>query len=374
MFRVGQRMPIVIVAPQVWSPLDFLIRLRRKSFRPIAAEYEVVDGIEVFRPKVFSVPGFFKSLDGWFMARGSRKVFQSIVKNFKPTIVDAHFVYPDGFAAGLLAKESGLPLTITIRGSKDEWLIGTSREPMLKRALHQATRLFAVSDALKQNVAVKLGVAADKVRVVGNGVDLAKFYQVDRHEARARLGIAPATKVMIGVGGLIPRKGFHRVIPLVKQISKDVPDFLYLIVGGGFSQGDMRTSLEELAVSNGVSAHVKFCGPQKPEDLKWFYGAADIFVLATEHEGWANVFLEAMACGLPVITTDVGGNSQVVNSKSLGTIIPYWEPAGFACAITEALGQAWDRAQIMNYAKSNDWQSRVDVLEQEFNQINKACA
>ena len=169
MFRVGQRMPIVIVAPQVWSPLDFLIRLRRKSFRPIAAEYEVVDGIEVFRPKVFSVPGFFKSLDGWFMARGSRKVFQSIVKNFKPTIVDAHFVYPDGFAAGLLAKESGLPLTITIRGSKDEWLIGTSREPMLKRALHQATRLFAVSDALKQNVAVKLGVAADKVRAIHDG-------------------------------------------------------------------------------------------------------------------------------------------------------------------------------------------------------------
>ena len=364
LFRLGKVVPIVVIAPQIWSPLDWLIRLRRKSFRPVADVYEKDQGIEIFRPRVFSFPGFFKSLDGWFMARGSRRCFDKVVKDFRPNIVDAHFLYPDGYAASTLARRAGLPYVVTIRGSKDEWLIGTDREPKLRETLHAASAVIAVSDALKRDVGIKLGLSDSDVQVVGNGVDLSKFHPVDKTEARARLGIAADAPVMIGVGGLIDRKGFHRIIPLVRALREKYPKLVYLIVGGGFSQGDMLARLKQLAEQCGVAENVRFCGPQLPQDLKWFYGAADIFTLATEHEGWANVFLEAMACGLPVLTTDVGGNSQVVAHAGLGKVSPYWDPEAYTQMLSEALSREWHRDEIIAYAKSNQWEDRIRVLEQ----------
>lgn len=366
MFRVAQRLPLVIVAPQPWSPLDWLVRLFRRSFRPSAAVYEVMDGIPVYRPRYVSVPGIMKRLDGRLMAAGAWPVVRRIQQDFRPTLVDAHFLYPDGYAATLLAKRLSVPVTITIRGSKDEWLIGTSREPFLRKALERATKLFAVSEALKRDVAVRLGQPAAKVAVIGNGVDLARFSRVDRSEARARLGIDAAARVVIGVGALNERKGFHRVIPLLPALRVTVPNLLYLIVGGGTTQADLRGSLEKLAKEHGVEDIVRFCGPQPQDKLKWYFGASDVFALATAHEGWANVFLEAMACGLPVITTDVGGNAEVVRGPEYGTLVPYWDPVGFSAALLEALQRSWDSDRIAGFAAGNEWTQRIDQLLAEF--------
>jgi glycosyltransferase involved in cell wall biosynthesis len=372
MFRVGKRLPIVVVAPQAWSPFDWIVRLFRKSFRPMAPERETMDGVEVNRPRWFSLPGVAKRFDGWLMWRGTERCVREIHQRFGATIVDAHFLYPDGWAATRIAKRLGLPCTITIRGSKDEWLIGTNREPFLAQAMRSATTLFAVSEALKRDVAVRLGIDANKVTVIGNGVDLEKFAPVDKAEARRRLGIAHDAKVIIGVGGLIPRKGFHRVIPLIPALRNRHPGLVYLIVGGGTTQADMRGQLEALAREHGVAENVRFCGAQQPEDLKWFYGAADAFVLATEHEGWANVFLEAMACGLPVITTGVGGNAQVVANATLGTVVDWWNAEAFRDAVDRALLQDWDRDAIINYAGSNTWDDRIDRLVVQFESIGAA--
>jgi teichuronic acid biosynthesis glycosyltransferase TuaC len=368
LFRFGKLAPIVVIAPQVWSPFDGILRLVRKSFRPLAPEYEVMDGVEVYRPKVLSIPKILKRWDGFLMARGSKSCMAKVVAKFKPTLIDAHFLYPDGYAASILAKDFKLPLTITLRGSKDEWLIGTDREPYLKKALHSATSLISVSAALKRDVAQRLGVESSKVTVIGNGVDLEKFTPVDRQVARRKLNLADEAKVLISVGGLIPRKGFHRIIPLLPALREKHPSLVYLIVGGGTTQADMRSELEQLAAKHGVSDCVRFCGPQQPADLQWFYGAADIFCLATEHEGWANVFLEAMACGLPVITTDVGGNLEVVTEERFGTVVPYFNPKAFQNALDESLLRTWDRASIIAYARNNTWDKRMQVLMQTLSQ------
>lgn len=123
MSRIGKHVPIIVVSPQAWSPFDWVLRLFRKTYRPPTSAHEVIQGVEVFRPRVLSVPRFLKGLDGWFMAAGSRRIVRKIVESFQPTIVDAHFLYPDGYAASLLARRHGLPLTITIRGSKDATLV-----------------------------------------------------------------------------------------------------------------------------------------------------------------------------------------------------------------------------------------------------------
>jgi teichuronic acid biosynthesis glycosyltransferase TuaC len=220
-------------------------------------------------------------------------------------------------------------------------------------------------------VAIPLGKPIGETVVIGNGVDLGKFFRRDKFEARARLNIPKDAKVIIGVGGLIARKGFHRVIPLIPELVKRYSDLKYLIVGGGFSQGDMHAELVALAKSHGVEKHVIFCGAQPTSELSWYYSAADSFVLATEHEGWANVFLEAMACGLPVVTTLVGGNTEVVKSQSIGLLSPFWNPEMFLSNISASLERVWDRHEIVNYALANQWDRRIDALEQIFFEVLK---
>lgn len=369
MFRVARKLPIVVVAPQPWSPFDWLVRRFRPSFRPVAPAHETMDGIEVYRPRFFCLPGVLKRLDGWFMARATLPTVRRLAEQGGAPIIDAHFLYPDGWAATRIAARLGLPVTITIRGSKDEWLIGTDREPFLVEAMRSANRLFAVSQALVRSVVQRLGIDADKVTVIGNGVDLERFAPVDRAEARRRLGIAPGAKVIIGVGNLVPSKGFHRVIALLPELRRRHPGLMYLIVGGGSSQGDQRAELEALARRLGVAEIVRFCGRQPQEVLKWHYGAADVFAQATEFEGWSNVLLEAMACGLPVVTTRVGGNAEVVTDSSLGELVDWWDPDVFRDAIDRALARDWDRARIIAYARSNTWDDRVGRLVTAFREL-----
>ena len=109
-----------------------------------------------------------------------------------------------------------------------------------------------------------------------------------------------------------------------------------------------------------------FLGTLAPEDLKVPLSAADVFVLSTHNEGWANVFLEAMACGLPVVTTDVGGNAEVVANAKLGILVPFGHPDKLAQAIADALDREWDRDAIVAHAKSNGWDRCVSVLVDEF--------
>ncbi len=369
MFRVARRLPIVVVAPQAWSPFDALIRLFRPTFRPMAERHEKMDGIDVYRPRWLSLPGIGKRFDGRLMALCTEGCVRRVHRDFRATAIDAHFLYPDGWAATRIAKRLGLPATITIRGSKDEWLIGTSREKGLREAMQSAAKLFAVSQALARNVAQRLGVASSKVEVIGNGVDTERFAPVDRVEARRRLGLAPDAPVLIGVGNLIESKGFQRVVPLLPRLRERHPGLVYLIVGGGATQGDLRASLEAQARACGVVEAVRFCGTRPQDELRWFYGAADVFVLATEFEGWANVFLEAMACGLPVVTTRVGGNAEVVREPDTGELVDWWDAEAFAAACDRALQRDWDRRAIIDYARSHAWDDRVDRLVDEFTRL-----
>ena len=226
---------------------------------------------------------------------------------------------------------------------------------------------------MKQAVATKLGQPDAKTVVIGNGIDLERFTPVDRLEARARLGLPANAPVIVGVGGLVERKGFHRLIALLPSLEERVPGVQLLIVGGGTTQEDMSGRLRALASELGVERAVHFCGPQPPEGLKWFYGAADVFALATAHEGWANVFLEAMACGLPVVTTRVGGNAEVVASESVGTLVPFWEPDACVDALVDALVRDWNRTAIRQYAEQHSWDARIRILKREFAALASAA-
>ncbi len=366
MFRVAKRLPLVVVAPQPWSPFDWIVRLVRKSFRPQAILRETVDGVEVHRPRFLSVPGILKRFDGWLMAMSTVRYVARLQRRFGATLIDAHFLYPDGYAATLIGARLGLPVTITIRGSKDQRLIGTDREPLLRAAAQHAARLIAVTQSLATDVGGALGQPPSRIEVIGNGVDLVRFARKDRSLARGRLGIEADAKVIIGVGNLIELKGFQRVIPLLPRLRRRFPNLVYLIVGGASSQGDLSVRLRALAIEYGVSDCVRLVGAQPHEELAWFYSAADVFALATEYEGWANVFLEAMACGLPVVSTRVGGNAEVVHEPDTGVLVDYWDPDAFAGALEERLDRPGDPETMVAHATGNSWDARIDRLVKIF--------
>jgi glycosyltransferase involved in cell wall biosynthesis len=259
---------------------------------------------------------------------------------------------------------------VTLRGTEPGHLREPSKRKAMERVFATASRVFAVSSSLAR-VASSHGAPADRLRVIGNGVDIDRFNRIDRNLARTRLGIAPGAPVLISVGGLVERKGFHRVIEQMPALRLRWPDLVYLVVGGPSPEGDMTRELQAQVRRLGCEEAVRFCGSVAPADLHVHLSAADVFVLATRNEGWANVFLEAMACGLPVVTTDVGGNAEVVSSPTLGAIIDFGDEDALREAISQAIQRTWDREVIVSYARSNQWTERVETLVGEFRAIRR---
>ena len=367
MFRVGRHVPIVVVAPQPWFPGQGIVRRFRPHFRPMAPRREVMDGIAVHRPYFFCIPAVLKWTDGLFMALSSFLAVRRVARDHSANVIDAHFGYPDGYAAVLLGRWLKLPVIITLRG-KEERQARTGVAAPLQKAIVGADQLIAVSAAL-QALAIEQGADPARVQVIGNGIDLAKFTAVPRLEARQWIGLPADAKVLISVGTLVERKGFHRVIECLPGLLAAHPTLHLVIVGGAGAEGDIGAQLRRMVRTLGLDDHVHFQGPLAPDRLSVALSAADVFVLATSYEGWANVFLEAMACGLPVVTTDVGGNAQVVNDRSLGRVVPFGDPDRLRGAIDEALKTSWDRALIRAYAESNSWDRRMQPLIDAYHQL-----
>jgi teichuronic acid biosynthesis glycosyltransferase TuaC len=333
----------------------------------MASTYEVMDGIAIHRPRFFCIPGIFKWTDGLFMALSTFFATRRIAREHRANIIDAHFGYPDGYAAVLLGRWLRLPVMLTLRG-KEENQSRSGVATALKRAIIGADQLITVSSAL-QRLAIEQGADPARVQVIGNGVDLKRFTALPRAASRGQLGLPADAEVLVSVGMLSEGKGFHRVIECMPGLLATHPALRLMIVGGAGPAGDMGAELKRMVRTLDLDNRVHFLGAVPPDRVNVALSAADVFVLATSYEGWANVFLEAMACGLPVVTTNVGGNPQVVNAPSLGCLVPVGDSRRLQEAIHEALRTPWDRARIRAYAESNSWDQRMQALLDWYQQL-----
>lgn len=368
MFRVGRELPLTVVSPQAWFPGQGLIRLAKPGYRLAGAAFEEQQGVEVYRPRALCIPGFARHRDGLAMALAALPIVKRLRHEGRCDLIDAHFAYPDGYAASLLGKWLQLPYTITMRGTEPKHL----REPQLRRriveALSGAAKVFTVSNSLRE-VGIAAGVPATQFMVVGNGVDTTVFHPMPRDEARARLGIPQDAKVLITVGALVERKGFHRVIALLPRLRQRFPNLLYLCLGGSSPEGDWTARLKRQVAELGLEDCVRFLGPLAPAELKLPLSASDVFTLPSSNEGWANVILEAMACGLPVVASDVGGNAEVVASDSLGSVYPFGDEMALHSQLEAALARDWSREALLAYAATNAWDARVRQLLATFDTL-----
>lgn len=370
MFRVGRQLPVTVVSPTPWFPFQSLIRRFKPHFRPGSPSYESQSGLDVWFPRFLSVPGVFKTFDGLMMALFSLPRFRQLKAAGKLDIIDAHFAYPDGYAASLLSRWLRVPFTVTLRGTETRHIQDRRFKGLILQAVRHAAKVFSVSESLRQ-LLIAHGAKPQQIEVVGNGVDTARFTPQDRGSSRQALDIPAEARVLISVGGLVPRKGFHRVIEVLPQLRAHYPGLIYLVVGGASAEGNNQPELEQQVKALALENCVRFLGPRRPDELSAILSAADVFVLATSNEGWANVFLEAMACGLPVVTTDVGGNKEVVCDDSLGIVVPFGDPDALRQAIANALQISWNKEQIRCYAEQNAWDERVERLCGHFSRITR---
>lgn len=364
--RVAQHCEIKVIAPVPWFP--FARCLLKKGYRPKVPYLEIQDGIEVYHPRFFNIPKFFKFLDGLFFFISSIVTAWKLNKHFKFDIIDSHFVYPDGFGAVLLGRLLKTPVTITVRGTIKKLLKYPLIKAQIKYALRKSVKVFTVCNDLKKTVTT-LKIPEEKVIVVPNGVDIEQFRQVEKGRVRKELGLPGDRKIMVSVGGLVERKGFHRIISALPGIKKVIPNVMYLIVGGSSLEGNyepvLRKTIEKLDLKNDVF----FAGIQPHNNLYKWLNASDIFCLATSNEGWANVFLEAMACGLPVVTSRVGGNEEVVSAKDYGLLFKLEDKQEMVESIIKAFLTDWKKERIVNYAQLNTWDKTVNKLISQFEQI-----
>ncbi len=368
MFRVANFLPVTVVSPQAWFPGQSLVRLRHPDYRLSGVPFEVMDDIEVYRPRAGALPGVGRRWDGYAMARAALPVMRRLVAAGRCDIIDAHFAYPDGYAAALLGSWLKLPYCVTLRGTEPRHLGVPALSARIVKTLTSAARVFCVSNSLREH-ALRAGADPARTVVVGNGVDTEMFYPMPRAEARASLGLPEDAKVLITVGALVERKGFHRVLEHLPKLRQLHPNLHYLIVGGGSPEGDFSPRLRALVHDLRLADCVRFLGPIAPSNLKGALSASDLFVFPTSNEGWANVILEAMACGLPVIASDVGGNAEVINTPQVGAVFPFGQPSALYEAVARALNTEWNTASIIDYAKRNTWAARVEVLVGAFGAV-----
>ncbi|NKB58171.1 MAG: glycosyltransferase [Alphaproteobacteria bacterium] len=348
-----------VVAPVPWFPLRSPIFGHYADFAKVP-KIEHRHGLTIHHPRFPLIPKIGTNLAPLCIYAFVKPFIAGLIRDgLEFDLIDSHYFYPDGVAAAMLGRAFGKPVTITARGT-DLNLLPEYPIPrrQIKWAADKAQGLITVCQALKDEL-VDLEVPPDKVRVLRNGVDLEMFKPVERAPARDRLGLTGRT--LLSVGLLIERKGHNLIIEALPKL----PDTTLLIAG----DGPERAALERLARDRGVADRVRFLGRVGHNDLGQIYGAVDALVLASSREGWANVLLEAMACGTPVVASNVWGTPEIVAEPAAGVLMAERTPAALADAVEQLFAAQPDRAATRAYAEQFSWEATTAGQKALFDDI-----
>jgi glycosyltransferase involved in cell wall biosynthesis len=339
---------VEVVAP-IGLPLWPLSRHGHYAPRAALPVEETWKGLRVHRPRYTVWPGLARRTPA-AMAASLLPLLLRIRARFPFDVIDAEFFWPDGPAAASLSRALGVPFSIKARGSDIHyWGERADTRAQILKAGRRAGGLLAVSAALKDAM-VRVGLPGDSIAIHYTGVDLDLFQPIDRAEAKKRLGVDGA--LVVTAGALIEKKGQRLAIEAVGQ----VPDATLILLG----DGPDRPRLEALAAKSG--GRVRFAGRRPHEELPLYFGAADATLLPSASEGLANVWVESLACGTPVVTADVGGAREVVKSAEAGRLAAR-EPAALAAALREILVDPPAQAAVRRCAERFSWQRNAGELE-----------
>lgn len=347
---------VTVINPVGLPPLPL------KRYAPLRAipPVESQGAVTVHHPRFTLIPAISGPINPALIASAVLPLAKRLHAQTPFDMVDAQFFYPDGPAAARIARALGLPLAIKARGS-DIHLWGKSalaRRQMINAA-HQASTLLSVSQGLAKDM-VAMGMPQDNTHVHYTGLDRDRFQPIDRKASRQRISVIPGLDVpqtgplLLSVGALVPIKGQAIAIRALAHLSNDVR----LVIAG---TGPGEAALKALASEMGLETRVHFPGAVDHDVLPQLLCAADAMVLPSEREGLANAWIEAIACGTPVIIPDIGGAREVVLDDSAGRIVER-TPEAIAQAVTGLLANPPGQKSVAANAERFSWSANAATL------------
>jgi teichuronic acid biosynthesis glycosyltransferase TuaC len=330
---LSRRCRIRVVSPCPWfPPWKAFKRWYPYSQLPFR---ESRRGIHVLRPRMFLLPrNLLFPLWGHSLYLSLRRCMHEIQRDFPFDLIHAHTVYPDGLAAAMLGRARQRPTVITVHGGDVNVHL---RQPLVKRlgrrALSNADRVIAVSSGLKNALVEEHGLEPERITVLPNGVDVARFAPSARSEAEARLGLHDTAPHIVYVGAIAQSKGIAHLLRAIHRLRQERSCPVQLTLVG---QGEYETAARALARELDIADAVAFAGQRPNEEIPIWINASDVVVLPSLSEGFGVVLVEAMACGRPVVATTCGGPQDIVTSET-GILVPPADDAALAQALLEVL-------------------------------------
>ena len=331
-------------------------------YRPLADLPEVAEegGITVHRPRFTLIPRIGARRNAAAIARAVLPLAKRLHAETPFDLIDAQFFFPDGPAAAQIAQAMGLPLSIKARGSDISfWGEQDFARVQMLDAARAATGLLAVSRDLAGQMAA-MGMDESKITVHYTGLDRDRFRPLEHTQLRAQLSrelgfaMPDNAPLLASVGALIERKGQGIAIAALKAI----PGARMVLVGKGEDEARLRA----LAASEGVAERVHFAGSVDHDLMPLILSAADVMVLPTVSEGLANAWVEALACGTPVVTTDVGGARELITSDTAGRLLAERTPAAVAQAVNAILNAPPPREAVAALTEHFSWDANAAAL------------
>lgn len=340
---------VQVVAPIGLPPGPLANTPHHAALRALAPS-EVWKGLVVHRPRFTTLPGV-----PWWSPGSLRRVLlpllRQIQREFPFDMIDAQYFFPDGPAAARLARKLGVPCSIKARGADIHHMAtsGITRRQIV-RAATRADGLLAASTVLKDDMAA-IGIDRDRVRLHHNGVDLVRFAPTDRAAAKAAIGFS--CPLLVSLGALVARKGQALVIDALQ----DIPGAQLMLIGDGPDRAALQARAERL----GIDARVHFMGNRPHDELSALLAAADVMVLPSASRGLANAWIESLACGTPIVVTDVGGADEVVKGPAAGRIVAR-NAGAVADAVRAILANPPDQAAVRRFAERFTWDTNSETL------------
>jgi teichuronic acid biosynthesis glycosyltransferase TuaC len=339
---------VQVVAPVPYFPS--WVRSKRWGVYGQIPSEESIENLEVHHPRYPLLSGFLMSLHGFLMFLGAFPTVRRLHRQYDFDCIDAHYVYPDGFAAVLLGKVLHIPVVVSARGTDINvfpsfWTI----RPMIRWTLRHAMGVIAVADALRKAI-MDLGVTSEKIVVIPNGVEVNQFRPVPRREARRKLGLPENSKIAVCVASLTESKNHRLLISALSQIPMSNPETQLYILG----EGPLRDELNYLVHQLSLDRRVFLLGARPNQELALWFSAADVSCLVSSREGWPNVVMESIACGTPVVATRAGGIPEIITTPELGILVDP-DSNSIAAGLQSALSKEWNRSLLVQRAQSRTW-------------------
>jgi teichuronic acid biosynthesis glycosyltransferase TuaC len=324
--------------------------------------------VTVHHPRFALIPGLSGRFNPALVAHAVLPLARKLHAAHPFDMVDAQFFYPDGPAAAQIARALNLPLAIKARGGDIlHWGTVPAALRQIRAAAAQARVLLTVSQALGRDM-VALGLPAERIRVHYTGLDHARFWPRPRDAARkllasrlSALTMPENAQIVACVGNLIPIKGQVLAIGAMTLMPRDVT---LILAGGGPDEAHLRRAVADA----GLGDRVRFAGNLGHDDLPLLLSAADAMVLPSEREGLANAWIEALACGAPIVISDVGGAREVVNSTTSGYVVER-EPAAIAAALRKVLDAKTPQSEVAAAAARFSWATNAAELGAIYTQV-----